>query len=64
VAASTGTSDMNRCLGAIFCQADEEGEERVIAYATTKLLKHEKNYTPFLVKIQAMVRTMNHFIRI
>jgi hypothetical protein len=55
VDASTGTSEMNVGLSAMFCQTDEEGKERVIAYASRQLLKHEKNYTPFLVEMQAMV---------
>ena len=42
-------------------QTDEEGEEHVIAYASRQLLKHEKNYTPFLVEMQAMVWAMDHF---
>jgi hypothetical protein len=33
----------------------------VIAYASRQLLKHEKNYTPFLVEMQAMVWGMEHF---
>jgi hypothetical protein len=55
VDASTGTSEMKSGLGAILCQTDEKGEERIIAYTSRQLLKHEKNYTPFLVEIQAMV---------
>jgi hypothetical protein len=49
VNASSWTSEINGGLGAILCQTDKEGEERVIAYAIRQLLKHEKNYTSFLV---------------
>ena len=48
VDASTGTSEANGGLGAMRCQTDEEGEQRVIGYASSQLLKHEKNYTLFL----------------
>ncbi len=59
--ASTGTGNVNSGLGAMLCQTDEEGEERVIVYASRKLLKHERNYTPFLVKMQATEVAMDHF---
>ena len=55
VDASTGTSEIAGGLGAILTQRDENNEERVIAYASRQLQKHEKNYTPFLVEMQAMV---------
>jgi hypothetical protein len=45
----------------MLCQTNEEGENRVIAYASRGLLKHEKNYTPFLVKMQAMDWAIDHF---
>jgi hypothetical protein len=61
VDASTGTGEIKGGLGAIFCQTDKDGEERVIAYASRQLLKHERNYTPFLVEMQAMAWPMNHF---
>jgi hypothetical protein len=44
----------------MLCQTDKEGEERVIACASLQLLKHERNYTPFLVEMQAMVWGMDH----
>jgi hypothetical protein len=61
VDASTGTSEINGGLEAMLCQTDEDGEERVIAYASRQLLKHERNYTPFLVEMQGMVWAMDHF---
>ena len=38
-----------------------KGGHKVIAYASRQLLKHEKNYTPFLIKMQAIVWAMEHF---
>jgi hypothetical protein len=40
--ASMGTGEMNDGLGAMFYQTDEEGEERVISYASRQLLKHKR----------------------
>ncbi len=58
---STGTSEINGGLGAMLCQTDKEGEERVFAYTSRQLLKHEKYYTLFLVEMQATVWDMDHF---
>ena len=48
-------------LGAILTQIDEKGEHCVIAYASRKLQKHEANYTPFLLEMQAALWGMDHF---
>jgi hypothetical protein len=48
-------AEINGGLGAMLCQTVKEGEEMVIAYASRQVIKHERNYTPFLVKMQAMV---------
>ena len=48
-------------LGAILTQIDQKGEHVVIAYASRKLQKHEKNYTPFLIEMQAAIWGMEHF---
>ena len=48
-------------LGAILCQSDEHGKFHVIAYASRALSKHEKNYTPFLLKMQAVCWGIQHF---
>ena len=48
-------------LGAILTQTDEEGQFRVIGYASRKLVKHEKNYTPFLLEMQSAIWGMEHF---
>ena len=61
VDASTGTSEVTGGLGVILTQTDENNDERVIAYANRQLLKHEKNYTPFLVEMQTMVWEMENF---
>ena len=46
--ASLGDSDQKKPggLGAILTQIDERGEHQVIAYASRKLVQHEKNYMP------------------
>ena len=48
-------------LGSILCQSDMQGGHKVIAYASRQLQKHEKNYTPFLIEMQAIVWAMEHF---
>ena len=53
--ASIGNDKTPGGLGAILCQTDEKGKNRVIAYTSRQFIKHEKNYTPFLVKMQAIV---------
>ena len=46
-------------LGAILTQLDEKGEHQVLAYASRKLDKHERNYTPFLLEMQAAIWGMD-----
>jgi len=48
-------------MGAILTQIDKDGNFRVIAYASRKTIKHEKNYTPFLLEMHAAVWGMEHF---
>ena len=48
-------------LGAILTQVDPQGNHQVIAYASRKLQKHESNYTPFLLEMQAALWGMDHF---
>jgi hypothetical protein len=48
-------------LGAILAQVNKKGEFFVIAYASRGLQKHEKNYTPFLLEMQAALWGMDHF---
>ena len=61
VDACTGNDKNMGGMGAILCQTDKKGNERVIAYASKQLAKHEKNYTPFLVEMAAMTWAMEHF---
>jgi hypothetical protein len=42
-------------------QIDKTGQHGVIAYASRKLQKHECNYTPFLLEMQAAIWGMDHF---
>ena len=58
---STGTSEIPGGLVAILTQKYENIEERVIASASSQLPKHEKNFTLFLVEMQAMVCDIEHF---
>ncbi len=48
-------------LGAILTQLDLLGQHWFIAYASRKLQKHECNYTPFLLEMQAAIWGMDHF---
>ena len=59
--ASFGDEKTPGGLGAILTQVDDKNEHRVIAYASRKLAKHEKNYTPFLLEMQAALWAMDHF---
>ena len=40
-------------------QVDAEGKFHVISYGSRQLLKHEKNYSPYLVEMQAAVWGMD-----
>jgi len=48
-------------LGAILTQINPNGEHFIIAYASRKLQKHECNYMPFLLEMQAAIWGMDHF---
>jgi len=48
-------------MGAILTQIDADQNFRVIAYASRKTIKHEKNYTLFLLEMHAAVWGMEHF---
>ena len=39
-------------MGAILCQTDKKGNEKVFANASKQLAKHEKNYTLFLMEME------------
>jgi len=59
--ASLGDGKKPGGLGAILAQVNPQGEHCVIAYASRKLQKHEANYTPFLLEMQAAIWGMEHF---
>jgi hypothetical protein len=59
--ASFGDDNTAGGLGAILTQMDSEGRFYVIAYASRKLQKYEKNYTPFLLEMQAAIFGMETF---
>jgi hypothetical protein len=61
VDAATGRGTLEGGVGAILTQLDPQGNFNVIAYASRALVKHEKNYTPFLLEMMAGVWAMNHF---
>ena len=61
VDAATGNGTSEGGIGAILCQQDESKNYCVIAYASRALVKHEKNYTPFLLEMMAAVWAMEHF---
>jgi hypothetical protein len=43
VDACTGNDKTISGMGAILCQRDEQGKQRVISYASKQLAKHKKN---------------------
>ena len=59
--ASLGDDKKAGGLGAILAQIDKKGEFYAVAYASRGLQKHEKNYTPFLLEMQASIWGMDHF---
>ena len=61
VDAAVGDDKHDGGLGAILAQLDEQGHHRVVAYASRKLKDHEKNYSSFLLEMQAAVWGMEHF---
>jgi len=48
-------------LGSVLCQADDNDELHVIAYASRSISKYEKNYTPFLLELTACTWGIEHF---
>jgi hypothetical protein len=61
VDASLGDDKKPGGLGAILTQVNPNRQHCVIAYASRKLQKHECNYTPFLLEMQAAIWGMDHF---
>jgi hypothetical protein len=61
VDAATGTADKPGGLGAILTQIDDKGVFHAISYASRQLVTHEKNYSPYLLEMQAAVWGMDYF---
>ena len=59
--ASLGDEKKAGGRGAILTKMDEKEDHQVIAYASRKLQKHECNFTPFLLEMQAGIWGMEHF---
>jgi len=61
VDAATGTESTEGGIGAILAQKDENGNFRVISYGSRQLVKHEKNYSPYLLEMAAAVWGMEFY---
>ena len=61
VDAATGDANNPGGLGAILMQLNEQNQYVALAYASRKLDKHERNYSPFLLEMQAATWAMDHF---
>ena len=61
VDASTGTSSIEGGMGAILAQVDRLGTFHVISYGSRQLVKHEKNYSPYLLEMAAAVWGMEFY---
>ena len=58
--ASGGVNGSEGALGAALTQV-QGGEKRMIAYASRRLKKHEKNYSAYLLEKAAIVYAVEHF---
>jgi hypothetical protein len=61
VDASTGSATEAGGLGAILTQIDKEGKFHVISYRSRQLVKHKKNYSPYLLEMQAGIWGMDFY---
>jgi hypothetical protein len=61
VDASTGTNLIKGGMGAILTQIDKKGKFHAISYASKQLIKHEKNYSSFLLEMDAVVWAMEYY---
>ena len=61
VDASTGTATTEGGMGAILTQVDQNGSFHVISYGSRQLIKHERNYSPFLLEMAAAVWGMDFY---
>ena len=60
VDAALGSADGAGGLGAMLTQV-QDGTERVIAYASRALVAHERNYSAYLLELQAAVWAIDHY---
>ena len=60
VDASTGTATIPGGMGFILAQTDEHQNFHVISYGSRQLVDAEKNYSSFLLEMQAAVKGMKH----
>ena len=58
---ASGDSKEEGGLGAHLMQEDSQGKLHTIAFASRQLIKHEKNYTAFLLELQAAVYAIDYF---
>jgi hypothetical protein len=58
---SSGTDSIEGGMGAILTQFDKKGKFHAISYASKQLIKHEKNYSLFLLKMDAVVWAMEYY---
>ena len=58
---SLGDANEEGGLGAHLLQEDSDGSLRTIAFASRALKKHEKNYSSFLLELQAAVYAIEYF---
>jgi hypothetical protein len=61
VDASTGSATIEGGMGAILTQQDRNGNFHVISYGSRQLIKHEKNYSPYLLEMAAAVWGMEFY---
>ena len=61
VDAATGGAESKGGFGAILCQANDQQQLQVVAYASRSLKDHEKNYTPYLAEMNAAAWAIDHF---
>ena len=55
---STGTSKIEGGMGAILTQIDQNGVFHAGSYASKQLIRHENNYFPYLMEMDASVWAM------
>ncbi len=60
--AATGTAEgVGGGFGAVLSQVDDGNVERVVAFASRSLKKHEKNYSAYLAEMAAASWAIDHF---